>query len=399
MDKVNNAQNSNLILDERLASLGKDLSISEKGVLKWAGNFEDFRYLIEGLQLPMAKWTSPGRDCKLYECSDIAIRWYSTKGTITLKGEKSREVEEKLGRIIEKAKETNFSSKSTLLEDSVDGENLHSDTPMGRKITPSSESTSFKRTIECFIESITTKVEALTSDFHKLKTEKFDQLTTEINGLKSKDTCYCSMLLAQDLKRENEQLKAENKDLQGRNNNLAYIVSDLNTRIKDLENEKKSLVTALKLLQVDYNLAYNTIHHNEEKQVSWTEIRSKNKEANEKRAITNTNRFAVLTVEDTDDKGESDHDPVDERRIHRHPNVKAKRPGKSNRPTTPSSQHHDDSISLNGHQSKSPKHRPKVTIVRDSMLKLINPSILRTNLKVVWYSQHCKKSIFWNCEI
>ena len=55
LDKVNDAQNSTSILEERLASIGKGLSISEKGVLKWAGNFEDFRYLIQGLQLPMAK--------------------------------------------------------------------------------------------------------------------------------------------------------------------------------------------------------------------------------------------------------------------------------------------------------------------------------------------------------
>ena len=183
------------------------------------------------------------------------------------------------------------------------------------------------------------------------------------------------MLLAQDLKRENELLKAENKDLQERNNNLAYIVSDLNSRIKDLENEKKSLVTALKLLQVDYNLADNTIHHNEEKQVTWTEIRNKSK------AITNTNRFSVLTVEDTDEKGESDHDSVNERGIHGYPNVKGKSPGKPNHPTTSSSQHHDDSISLNGHKSKSPNHRPKVTIVGDLMFKLINPSILGKNFK------------------
>ena len=47
----------------------------------------------------------------------------------------------------------------------------------------------------------------------------------------------------------------------------------------------------------------------------------------------------------------------------------------------PSSQYHDDSISLNGHQSKSPNHRPKVTIIGVSMLKLINPSTLRKNLK------------------
>ena len=173
-DKVNDAQNSYSTLDERLASMGKDLSISDKGVLKWAGNFEDFRYLIEGLHLPMAKWTSPGRGCKLYECSDIAIRWYSTKGTITLKGRKSREVEDKLVLIIVKVKEANFRSKSTLLEDSVDGDNLHSEiefgTPMGNKIAPSSEFTAFKRTMESFVETITAKVEALSSDFYKLKT-------------------------------------------------------------------------------------------------------------------------------------------------------------------------------------------------------------------------------------
>jgi hypothetical protein len=50
----------------------------------------------------------------------------------------------------------------------------------------------------------------------------------------------------------------ENTSLLERNLNLLCIVSDLNTKIKDLENDKISLMTTIKLLQVDVNVQGET---------------------------------------------------------------------------------------------------------------------------------------------
>jgi hypothetical protein len=46
-------------------------------------------------------------------------------------------------------------------------------------------------------------------------------------------------------------LKAENKQLREKNATASLAMSDLQTIVKELENEKKSLITAFKILQVD----------------------------------------------------------------------------------------------------------------------------------------------------
>ena len=58
----------------------------------WNGDLKNLQDFVTSLDLPIAKWSSPGGDCKLYESEGIAIRWYSKKGTITLNGERSDEI-------------------------------------------------------------------------------------------------------------------------------------------------------------------------------------------------------------------------------------------------------------------------------------------------------------------
>ena len=75
------------------------------------------------------------------------------------------------------------------------------------------------------------------------------------------------------LKQENIQLRIDNDSLKDRLNSVSYVVSDLNTKIKDIECEKLSLVTAIKLLQEDNNLA--TINNRDSACSSWQTSRSK----------------------------------------------------------------------------------------------------------------------------
>ncbi len=75
------------------------------------------------------------------------------------------------------------------------------------------------------------------------------------------------------LKQENIQLRIDNDSLKDRLNSVSYVVSDLNTKIKDIECEKLSLVTAIKLLLKDNNLA--TINNRDSACSSWQTSRSK----------------------------------------------------------------------------------------------------------------------------
>jgi hypothetical protein len=92
-----------------------------------------------------------------------------------------------------------------------------------------------KATMESFVISTSTKFDALTSEIANLK------------QLIPPDQCIAS------LQAEIVNLKTENNDPRERNTNISYIMSDLRTKIKDVEIEKRSLITALKLLQADSN--------------------------------------------------------------------------------------------------------------------------------------------------
>ena len=64
-----------------------NLSINEKGNMKWQGDFKDLQ--VERLELSTTKmkWSSPGGGCKLLETDGLTIRWYSTNGSLILRGE------------------------------------------------------------------------------------------------------------------------------------------------------------------------------------------------------------------------------------------------------------------------------------------------------------------------
>ena len=53
------------------------------------------------------------------------------------------------------------------------------------------------------------------------------------------------------LRRENAKLREENIALNERINNLGFILADLNTKLKISEEEKASLLTSIRLIQLD----------------------------------------------------------------------------------------------------------------------------------------------------
>ena len=94
-----------------------DMVISDKGSIYWNGDLKNLQDFFKSLDLPIAKWSSPGGDCKLYESEDIAIRWYTKKGTITLNGERSDEIRDKIIQKCLTFKPAEVSSKSIEAEE------------------------------------------------------------------------------------------------------------------------------------------------------------------------------------------------------------------------------------------------------------------------------------------
>ena len=51
-----------------------DMLISDKRSVFWNGDFKNLQDFVTSLDLPIAKCSAPGGDCKLYESEGIAIR-------------------------------------------------------------------------------------------------------------------------------------------------------------------------------------------------------------------------------------------------------------------------------------------------------------------------------------
>ena len=88
-------------------------------------------------------------------------------------------------------------------------------------------------------------------------------------------------------------------------------MSDLNTKVKDLENEKQSLITAMKILQYEYE-QNNDQHDNENWETVGVRILGKNKQLSipsREENIQTNNKFEILS----DSEDDESHAPLVER--------------------------------------------------------------------------------------
>ena len=168
-----------------------------------------------------------------------------------------------------------------------DNDNLHKEsnknTPPGNDSTPESQTHQDK---------VLTTLKSLESEI----CNKFNNLFSKVSSMERTRNCSCcNREMIEMLKAENQKLKEEIHVLQERNNNLAYVMSDLNTKIKDLDNEKLSLITAMTLLQRDYEKKYKE-QLDKVNSYSWSTVRRT--KANTDITFQHQNKYEVLNIED-----------------------------------------------------------------------------------------------------
>ncbi|CAB4029843.1 ubiquitin [Paramuricea clavata] len=248
---------------DEATTYGEGLKITDKRTLKWLGSFESLKYLIEKLQLPKAKWMTPGGGSKLYECEEFSVRWYSTNGTLTFKGNKASEIK------------ANFIS---ILENEVE------------EISQSQDELQYNLLIN-----------DLMSKFMQRIDDKVEGISQEVNNLKANTSQPERIDLINNLKREIDELKNESLELRQRNATISYAMADLQTKVKDTENEKTSLITAIKLVQLDQSKPSGTKNQVD----TWHVVRNKkpnvSKDAHKTAAdISDVNRYEVLSDSDVE---------------------------------------------------------------------------------------------------
>jgi predicted transcriptional regulator len=234
---------------------------------------------------------------------------------------------------------------------------------------------------------------------------RFDALTDIINNLKQNNYREANNENSEDLLASRlEQLHAENEFLREKNTNMSKAMADVNARLREAEDEKKSLLTALKLMQADaaadgyYRKTHSTNN-------TWTTATGQQNHRNHSPIPSHNyshNRFEVLSVPDDAEPKNADEDVkiITAQGPDKPPSKNGMCTGDDNEVTITtqgkdgSSSSKDDCVSseakpnrkqdirdeLGSKQPKLARH-VDVAIVGDSMLKYVNPSKLRKSLK------------------
>ncbi len=137
---------------------------------------------------------------------------------------------------------------------------------------------------------------------------KINELSDEVCKLKGFDSF--KTIISRDhicqLEKENAELKSENAALKHKVDYTTLVMSDLNTKLKLMEEEKRSLVTALKLIQSDLGEINNSVN-NKGADPSNTNHQKNSSPSSEVTILTSSNdedicplvnQYSALTVQD-----------------------------------------------------------------------------------------------------
>ena len=326
-----------------------ELFITTRGSFKWLGSFDELKKFCDKILKIDSRWLVPGGGCKSFENEDITIRWYSTNNSLIIKGQDGESLRNELKLIANPMDESvGDSQDDELISAEGDGDSIASTQIHGKvdEVVQSEESpqvtakdpsdyvyfqnqvSEIKSNLDQHIDKTRAELqrieESLADQFDQLKELQFNERTNELAKycLSNLETQNCQ------LKQENIQLRIDNDILKDRLNSVSYVVSDLNTKIKDIESEKLSIVTAIKLLQEDNNLA--AINNRDSASSSWQTSRSKaqsnahNISSNDEHNITvrmtdqhnqapeavtkTSNTFDILSVESCSDESDTNVD-------------------------------------------------------------------------------------------
>ena len=240
--------NESVILEQSAQIKLKDLTISAKGKFKWSGNFQGLQEMINqqlGLQ---TKWSTPGGDAKKFENDKLVIRWYPESSSLTIKGTDSSTLKGKLAIIANEDLEKTDLEMNCEHEAFTDNEIKHGDDeitkagqlqPNGENSVEMQDEADENDEIKKYIQQLENKMEA-----------KFKELSNDMRSLKTTTELVNEIRSARNIN-QTLKLEEENYALKEKINNQSYLISELSSKVKDLENERSSLLTVVRILQTE----------------------------------------------------------------------------------------------------------------------------------------------------
>ena len=337
--------------------------------LLWKGKLELLKDITSELLQKHGKWISPGGAVKRFKSAEgrFEMTWSGVKQqSLTFSGEDGQAMKDKLIAVLT----TEELSKTKGQKDILQAE--------ANKNSEGEASTRNINEGDCF-GSLSSVVNALRAKMKRFE-QNFEDFQSETNRnidvlFRKSETNSNEQEEMDRLRKENRQIKSDNADLTQRLNNQVHNVADLNTKIKAIEQEKASVLTVIQLLQADCN--HPKVDESKECD-SWTKSRTanfrrktstgRNKESQLNNNITVSNQYAPLMID------ESENDEVIE-------SIKIPETSKSLMKTNKSFRNHTQNRTKRKHKQQQNGLKPiqgaSVAIIRDSMLKALNPSKLR----------------------
>ena len=330
------------------------LIVTAKGKYKWQGDYKELQNFSGDVLKMKGKWSSPGGNVRLLKTDEIALRWYTANNNITINGLKADDIREQL-----KSYASNVSNSS----ESLNQNDLHSNELDNNSIIN-------ERSCQTPLSSNNNeRLDSLEDTVEILKTQLIS-LRFKAQGQRSEVTKEMDEAHSECLRRENEKLRQENIALNERINNLGFILADLNTKLKTSEEEKASLLTSIRLIQLDIESGCKTstteVDKNEITVRTKSTLEENLVESPNLNRILGSNRYYPLTVEDNPKETELPSSP---RSTHYNSDTKTTK--------SPSSKRRNSDTkpikSTRGHQDS-------ITILGDSMIKRLDVRRIRRSV-------------------
>lgn len=233
---------------ESTASLtAKELLITEKGKLKWRGDYGSLKSFLEDVLSIKGKWSSPGGGAKALNCEEVTIRWYCDNNTLTINGPEMERVKRSLDSLAIPIASSDIAdeNKSSLQDTEAErGEERQTIIPTMRNTNELEHSLEDKVCSVNEVSCIKEHLFKLKSEFEgfQFETGKLIQSLLEKSMKDTNDDDIEKEI--SNLRLDNSHLKEENRLLVKRIDNLDNILIDQQNKIKIAE--ERQTMTAMK---------------------------------------------------------------------------------------------------------------------------------------------------------
>ena len=281
----------------------------KKDKRKWVGSLQDLKaFVLNEVDEEIAEsttWRSPSGGTWKFENKVLSVTWQAKSQNIYFEGDKRKEVVKRINLFLKQGEADSIEDKVTDAEQivelithsssqaakqsnvQIDEITIENGNAMGKHVGITANEY-YEKNDGAKVPTPRVNVIPLDDEVSKLKfklIQHVDETKMELQQIKEnfavqldqlRESCCRTSLEYENnrLRIEITQLEEENITLKKNLDNRSCAISDLETELENVENEKQSLITAIKLLQDEYN-STSSYHNKQSTCSTWPDPKSK----------------------------------------------------------------------------------------------------------------------------